>query len=64
MWKNKKHNISCFHHFEFQCFNLNMKKINKFDSRSDKNILVGYFETCKIWRAYNLGQRHSIIRNI
>jgi len=41
-----------------------MKKINKFDSRSDKNILVGYFETCKIWRAYNLGQRHSIIRNI
>ena len=54
LWKNRKPNISYFHPFGCTCYILNTKDhLNKFDSKAQKCILLGYSERSKGYRVYN-----------
>lgn len=54
LWKNKKPNISYFHPFGCNCFILNTKdNLNKFYSKAQKCIKLGYSEHSKGYRVYN-----------
>lgn len=55
LWKNRKSNISYCHIFGCYCYILNHKdNLEKFDSRSDKGIFLGYSTTTKAYGVYNL----------
>src|ERR1044072_6521532 len=54
LWKNKKPNISYFHHFGCICYVLNTKEhLGKFDSKAEKCILLGYSECSKRYSIFN-----------
>lgn len=54
LWKNLKSNISYFYPFGCSCFMLNTKEnLSKFDSKSQKCIMLGYCERSKDYRVYN-----------
>ena len=54
LWKNKNPNISYFHPFGCACYILNTKEhLNKFNSKAQKCILLGYSERSKGYRVYN-----------
>ena len=54
LWKNRKPNISYFHPFGCTCFILNTKDyLNKFDSKPQKCIMLGYSEHSRGYRVYN-----------
>lgn len=43
-----------FHPFGCECFILNTKdQLAKFDSKVDKGIFLGYFDTSKVYRVFN-----------
>ena len=53
-WKNRKPNISYFYPFRCTCFILNTKNyLNKFDSKAQKCIMLGYSERSRGYRVYN-----------
>jgi len=55
LWKGQNPNISYFHPFGCKSFLLNTKdNLGKFDSKSDNGIFLGYSETSKALRVYNL----------
>ena len=52
--KGRKPNISYFHPFGCSCFILNTKEhLNKFDSKAQKGIMLGYSERSKGYKVYN-----------
>ena len=55
LWKWRKPNVSHFHGFGCKCFILNNGKDNleKFDSKFDEAIFLGYFPTSKAYRVFN-----------
>ena len=54
LWKGRKPNIYRFHPFWCQCFILNTKdSLEKFDSKCDFGILIGYSEFSNAYRVYN-----------
>ena len=54
LWKNRKPNISYFHPFGCTCFMLNTKNyLNKFDSKAQKCIMLGYSEHSRGYIVYN-----------
>ena len=54
LWKNRKPNISYFHPFGCTCYMLNTKNyLNKFDSKAQKCIMLGYSERSRGYRVYN-----------
>ena len=54
LWKNSKPNISYFHPFGCTCFILNTKDhLNKFDSKAQKCITLGYSERSRGYKVYN-----------
>jgi hypothetical protein len=55
LWKNIKPDNSYFHSFGRTCFILNTKDyLNKFDSKAQKCIMVGYSWRSKGYRVYNI----------
>ena len=58
LWNNRKPNISYFHPFGCTCFLLNTKDyLNKFDSKAQKCLMLGYSERSKGYRVYNTETR-------
>ena len=54
LWKGRKPNVKHFKIFRSTCFILKDREIvEKFDSRSDEGIFLGYFSTSKAYRVYN-----------
>lgn len=54
LWKGRKPNISYFKVFGSKCFILNTKdNLDKFDSKSDVGIFLGYSSSSKAYRVYN-----------
>ena len=55
LFRERKPNISYFHHFGCKCFVLNNGKNNlgKFDAKSDEGIFLGYSLTSKAFRVFN-----------
>ena len=55
LWKEKKPNVSFFHPFGCKYYVLNNRKDNldKFDSKLDEAILLGYPTTRKAFRVFN-----------
>ena len=55
LWKGRKPNISFFHAFGCKCYILNNDKNNleKFDSKADEAIFLGYSTTSKALRVFN-----------
>ena len=58
LWKNRKPNISYFHPFGCTCFILNTKEhLNKFDSKAQKSLMLGYSKHSRGYRVYNIETR-------
>ena len=58
--RGRRPNISYFHPFGCECFILNTKdQLAKFDSKVDKVIFLGYFDTSKASRVFN--SRNSVV---
>ena len=58
LWKNRKPNISYFHPFGCICFILNTKEhLNKFDSKAQKCIMLGYSKRSRGYKVYNTKTR-------
>ena len=54
LWKGRKPNVKYFRFFRSTCFILkDRENVEKFDSRSDEGIFLGYFSTSKAYRVYN-----------
>ena len=54
LWKGRKPNLKYFKIFGSTCFILkDRENVEKFDSRSDKGIFLGYSSTSKAYRVYN-----------
>jgi hypothetical protein len=54
LWKNSKPNISYFHPFGCTCYILNTKEyMNKFHSKAQKCIMLGYSERSKGYKVCN-----------
>ena len=55
LWKDRKPNISYFHIFGCRCFIYNNGKdnLNKFDSRIDEGIFLGYSTNSKAYWVFN-----------
>ena len=54
VWKGRKPNVKYFRIFGSICFILkDRENVEKFDSRSDEGIFLGYSSTCKAYRVYN-----------
>ena len=54
LWKGRKPNVKYFRIFESTCFILkDRENMEKFDSRSNEGIFLGYSSTSKAYRAYN-----------
>lgn len=54
LWKKKKPNISYFHTFGCSCFIMNTKEnLNKFASKAQSCIPLGYSERSKGYNVYN-----------
>ena len=53
-WRGKRPNISYFNSFGCECFILNTKdQLAKLDSKMDKGIFLGYFDTSKAYIVFN-----------
>src|ERR1051325_6791837 len=58
LWKNRKPIISYFHPFGCSCFILNTKDyLNKFDSKAQKCLMLGYSERSKGYKVYDTETR-------
>ena len=54
LWKGRKPNVKYFRIFESTCFILkDRENVEKFDSRSNEGIFLGYSSTSKAYRVYN-----------
>ena len=54
LWKRRKSNVKYFKIFGSTCFILKGREnVEKFDSRSDEGIFLGYSSTSKAYRVYN-----------
>ena len=54
LWKGRKLNMKYFRIFGSTCFILkDRENVEKFDSRSDEGIFLGYSSTSKAFRVYN-----------
>ncbi|RDX78675.1 Retrovirus-related Pol polyprotein, partial [Mucuna pruriens] len=54
LWRGRRPNLYFFHPFGCEHFLLNARdKLGKFDSKVDKGIVLGYFDTSKAYRVYN-----------
>ena len=54
LWKERKPNVKYFRIFGSTCFILkDRENVEKFDSRSDEGIFLGYSSTSKAYRVYN-----------
>ena len=54
LWKGRKPNVKYFIIFGSTCFILkDRENVEKFDSRSDEGIFLGYSSTSKAYRVYN-----------
>lgn len=54
LFKGRRPNISYFHEFGCTCYILNNRVyLKKFDAKSHKGIILGYFEHSKVYRVYN-----------
>ena len=54
LWKGRKLNVKYFRIFGSTCFILkDRENVEKFDSRSDEGIFLGYSSTSKAYRVYN-----------
>ena len=54
LWKGRKPNVKYFRIFGSTCFILkDRENVEKFDSRSDEGIFLGYSFTSKAYRVYN-----------
>ena len=54
LWKGRKPNVKYFRIFGSTCFILkDRENVEKFDSRSDEGIFLGYSSTSKAYRVYN-----------
>ena len=54
LWNNRKPKISYLRVFECKCFILNTKdNIEKFDSKADEGIFLGYSTSSKAYRVFN-----------
>lgn len=54
LWRGRRPNIAYFHPFGCECYVLNTKdQFGKFDSKVDKGIFLGYFDTSKAYRVFN-----------
>jgi len=55
LWRGRRAKISYFHSFGCECFILNTRdQLAKFDSKVDKGIFLGYSNTSKAYRVFNL----------
>ena len=54
LWNNRKPKISYLRVFGCKCFILNTKNnLEKFDSKADEGIFLGYFTSSKAYRVFN-----------
>ena len=54
LWKGRKPNVKYFKIFRSTCFILkDRENVDKFDSRSNERIFLGYSSTSKAYRVYN-----------
>ena len=54
LWKGRKPNVKYFRIFSSTCFILkDRENVEKFDSRSDEGIFLGYSSKRKAYRVYN-----------
>ena len=54
LWKGRKPNVKYFRIFGSTCFILkDRENVEKFDSRNDEGIFLGYSSTSKAYRVYN-----------
>ena len=54
LWKGRKPNVKYFRIFGSTCFILkDRENVEKFDSRSDEGIFLGYSSKSKAYRVYN-----------
>ena len=54
LWKGRKPNVKYFKIFRSTCFILkDRENVDKFDSRSNERIFLGYFSTSKAYQVYN-----------
>ena len=55
LWKGKKPNVSYFHVFGSTCYILNDREhLDKFVSKSDIGVFLGYSNNSKAYRVYNM----------
>ena len=58
LWKGRKSNVKYFRIFKSTCFILkDRENVEKFDSRSNEGIFMGYSSTSKVYREYNKSDR-------
>jgi len=63
LWKGRPTNIKYFKVFESKCYIRREDKIDKFDSRVEEGILLGYSCKSKVYKCYNL-RLNKIIEGI
>jgi len=55
LWRGRRPDISYFHPFGCECFILNTKdQLAKFDSKVNKRIFLGFSDTSKTYRVFNI----------